>query len=77
MVNACKNVLGTNNNFKDLREGFSTRGGTNLIKAYYWTSTENTDDRFAFRFDFTTDTGNNGNLDYKYLNSCVRPAFAF
>lgn len=74
MVNACKNALGTNNDYKDLRDGFETRGGTNMLKDYYRTSTENTI-RFAFRFDFST--GNNGNLDYKYLNSCVRPAFAF
>lgn len=74
MVNACKNVLGTENNYKDLRDGFSTRGGTNMLNGYYRTSTENTYS-FAFRFDFST--GNNGNLDYKYLNSCVRPAFAF
>lgn len=74
MVNACKNVLGTENNYKDLRDGFSTRGGTNMLNGYYRTSTDNTYS-FAFRFDFST--GNNGNLDYKYLNSCVRPAFAF
>ena len=74
MVNACKNVLGTNNNYTDLRDGFSARGGTNLLKDHYRTSTENTI-RFAFRFDFSS--GNNGNSDYKYLNSCVRPVFAF
>jgi len=74
MVNACKNVLGTNNNYKDLRDGFEPRGGTNLLKDYYRTSTENTVSH-AFRFDFST--GNNGNSDYKYLNSCVRSAFAF
>ena len=74
MVNACKNVLGTENNYKDLRDGFSTRGGTNMLKDYYRTSTENTN-RFAFRFDFSS--GNNGNIDWKYLNNCVRPAFAF
>lgn len=74
MVNACKNVLGTENNYKDLRDGFSTRGGTNMLKDHYRTSTENTVSR-AFRFDFSS--GNNGNIDYKYLNSWVRPAFAF
>ena len=74
MVNACKKVLGTNNNYTDLRDGFSARGGTNLLKDHYRTSTENTI-RFAFRFDFSS--GNNGNSDYKYLNSCVRPVFAF
>lgn len=40
MINACKNVLGTNNNFKDLRDGFSTRGGTNMQSDHYWSSSE-------------------------------------
>lgn len=40
MINACKNVLGTNNNFKDLRDGFSTRGGTNMQSGHYWSSSE-------------------------------------
>jgi hypothetical protein len=45
MINACKNVLGTNNNYTDLRDGFSTRGGTNLLSDYYWSSTEASADR--------------------------------
>ena len=40
MINACKNVLGTNNNFKDLRDGFTSRGGTDLQEVFYWSSTE-------------------------------------
>lgn len=40
MINACKNVLGTNNNFKDLRDGFNTRGGTNMQSGHYWSSSE-------------------------------------
>lgn len=40
MINACKNVLGTNNNFKDLRDGFNTRGGTNMQSDHYWSSSE-------------------------------------
>ncbi|MBE6252268.1 MAG: hypothetical protein E7109_01945 [Bacteroidales bacterium] len=76
MVNACKNVLGTNNNYEDLRDGFSARGGTNLLNAYYQTSTENSAS-MSFRYDFST--GNNGNIDYKDVNGggYVRPAFAF
>ena len=76
MVNACKNVLGTNNNYEDLRDGFSARGGTNLLNAYYQTSTENSASK-SFRYDFST--GNNGNIDYKDVSSggYVRPAFAF
>lgn len=76
MVNACKNVLGTNGNYTDLRDGFSARGGTNLLSAYYQTSTENTAAK-SFRYDFST--GNNGNIDYKDVSGggYVRPAFAF
>lgn len=74
MVNACKNVLGSNGNYTDLRDGFSARGGTNLMKDYYQTSTENIA-RWPFRFDFSN--GNNGNLDYKFLTGRVRSAFAF
>ncbi len=76
MVNACKNVLGTNNNYKDLRDGFSARGGTNLLNAYYQTSTENSAS-MSFRYDFSN--GSNGNIDYKDVISggYVRPAFAF
>lgn len=76
MVNACKNVLGANNNYMDLRDGFSARGGTNLLNAYYQTSTENSASQ-SFRYDFST--GNNGNIDYKDVSSggYVRPAFAF
>lgn len=39
MINACKNVLGTTNTYKDLRDGFSGVGGTNL-QFDYWSSTE-------------------------------------
>lgn len=76
MVNACKNVLGTNNNYEDLRDGFSARCGTNLLNAYYQTSTENSASK-SFRYDFNT--GYNGNIDYKDVSSggYVRPAFAF
>ena len=76
MVNACKNVLGTNNDYKDLRDGFSARGGTDLLKDFYHTSTENNASS-SFRYDFSN--GNNGNLQYKDYSSgaYVRPAFAF
>ena len=75
MVNACKNVLGTNNNYRDLRDGFSARGGTNLLSAYYQTSTEKSTSH-SFRFDFSSGSWNS---DYKDVNGggYVRPAFAF
>ena len=43
MIDACKNVLGTNNNYQDLRDGFSgISGASNLKQPYgrYWSSTE-------------------------------------
>ena len=45
MIDACKNVLGTQNNYQDLRDGFSgISGASNLqslsYSAYYWSSTE-------------------------------------
>ena len=40
MIDACKNVLGTQNNYQDLRDGFEGVGGTNLKSANYWSSTE-------------------------------------
>ena len=42
MINACMNVLGTNNNYQDLRDGFSgISGADNLQSGVYWSSTEN------------------------------------
>ena len=75
MINACKNVLGTINNSSDLRDGFSTRGGTNLVVGDYWTSTEKTDGGSALRYLF-------GNImwgDYYKANAelHVRAAIAF
>ena len=41
MIDACKNVLGTQNNYQDLRDGFSgISGASNLRSDYYWSSTE-------------------------------------
>lgn len=41
MIDACKNVLGTQNNYQDLRDGFSgISGASNLQSDYYWSSTE-------------------------------------
>jgi hypothetical protein len=43
MIDACKNVLGTNNNSQDLRDGFSgISGASNLQSDKYWSSTEYT-----------------------------------
>ncbi len=43
MIDACKNVLGTKNNYEDLRDGFSSVGGYNLQSDFYYSSSENTD----------------------------------
>ena len=45
MIDACKNVLGTQNNYQDLRDGFSGISGasnlqSDLYSAFYWSSTE-------------------------------------
>ena len=41
MIDACKNVLGTNNSYKDLRDGFSgIAGANNMQSGDYWSSTE-------------------------------------
>jgi hypothetical protein len=75
MIDACKNVLGTNNNYTDLRDGFSTRGGTNLQSRDYWSSTEREID-LAHDIDF-----NDGKwyaIDKKLSGKCyVRACLAF
>ena len=66
-------MLGTNNNQKDLRGGFSGVGGTNLKNNRYWSSTENDADK-AWRYDFGS--GNWG-VGAKNINYAVRSAIAF
>ena len=52
MIDACMNVLGTNNNYQDLRDGFSgISGASNLESATYWSSTESgSDDAWDYSF---------------------------
>ena len=74
MINACKNVLGTTNSYKDLRNGFSSVGGTNLQSlTNYWSSTEYNEAR-AWYYDF-----NSGLWGYtlKINTFLVRSAIAF
>ena len=40
MIDACKNVLGNKNNYEDLRDGFSSVGGSNLQSDFYYSSSE-------------------------------------
>ncbi len=53
MISACKNVLGTNNNYKDLRDCFSSVGGTNMELDKYWSSTSANDSQARFH-NFST-----------------------
>ncbi len=75
MINACKNVLGTNNNYTDLRDGFTNAGGTNLQSRNYWSSTERSD-QYAWYYAFND---NDGNWSYasKEAWKFVRSAVAF
>ena len=59
MIDACKNVLGTENNYLDLRDGFSRVGGYNLQSYYYWSSTESEyedESSLAWLYDFGNDS---------------------
>ena len=76
MINACKNVLGTNNDYRDLRDGFNgITGASNLQLAYYWSSTEVNSDN-AWDINFVN--GNWDNIDGKdYGSPWVRACLAF
>ena len=74
MINACKNVLGTKNDFRDLRDGFNgISGASNLQSAYYWSSTKSNSDE-AWYCNFL-----NGNWEKDYTDYyCrVRACLAF
>ena len=76
MVNACKNKLGTNNSYKDLRDGFNGVGGTNLQSTDYWTSTQLSDQK-AWCIMFDDEHGGYWFSTYKDKNYYVRSALAF
>ena len=67
MINACKNVLGTNNNFTDLRDGF------NLQSGYYWSSSESLSN-IAWEYNFYDGSWKLGSKDN---GNYVRSALAF
>lgn len=74
MIDACMNVLGTNNNYQDLRDGFSgISGASNLQSGIYWTCTED-GPSFARFYDFLYDSWGYGNKDNLYH---VRACLAF
>ena len=74
MINACKNVLGTKNDYRDLRDGFNgISGASNLQSAYYWSSTEvNSDNAWECNF-----LNGNWDSDYKDYYCRVRACLAF
>ena len=74
MINACKNVLGTKNDYRDLRDGFNgISGASNLQSAYYWSSTEvNSDNAWDCNF-----LNGNWDSDYKDYYCRVRACLAF
>ncbi len=74
MIDACKNVLGNNNSYEDLRDAFNSRGGTNLQSDSYWLSTER-GSNFAWVYKF--DTGEGATALKDNYNDAIRPAIAF
>jgi hypothetical protein len=76
MIDACKNVLGTNNDSQDLRDGFISVHGSNLESQDYWSSTEYDYSNEAWMFNF----GYNSWYDYPKDESAyplVRACLAF
>lgn len=72
MIDACMNVLGTNNNYQDLRDGFESVGGTNMQSDRYWSSTE--DGIGAWDYNFYIGSWSYLNKDNYYQ---VRACLAF
>ena len=77
MIDACKNVLGTKNNYQDLRDGFSGIAGASNLRsafpAYYWSSTEYDS---SDAWDYAFDEGNWFHSD-KSFEDYVRACLAF
>jgi hypothetical protein len=76
MIDACKNVLGTKNNYQDLRDGFDgITGASNLQSVDYWSSTEYYGPFSAWDYNFGL--GYWGSVDKDYVGFQVRACFAF
>ena len=56
MIDACKNVLGTQNNYQDLRDGFSGISGASNLQSdmygIYWSSTEDDSGKWYYYFGY-------------------------
>ena len=76
MIDACKNVLGTNNNYLDLRGGFNgISGASNLQSADYWSSTEyDSDSSHAWYCSFSNGTRSHAGKNFNFR---VRACLAF
>ena len=76
MIDACKNVLGTQNDYQDLKGGFSgISGASNLQSADYWSSTEyDSDSSHAWYCSFSNGTRSHAG---KSFNFRVRACLAF
>ena len=75
MIDACKNVLGTENNYMDLRDGFSgISGASNLQSDFYWSSTEGGS---ANAWDYDFYVGSWSNEKKGMLGIRVRACLAF
>ena len=73
MIDACKNVLGTKNDYQDLKGGFSgITGASNLQSGVYWSSTEfGSDNAWYFHFrDGNWGQGYKGNGNMR-VRSCL------
>ena len=72
MIDACKNVLGIQNNYQDLRDGFSgISGASNLRSDYYWSSTEYGSSR-AWLFNSVIGYwGDDGKDHVNHVRSCL------
>lgn len=77
MIDACKNVLGTQNNYQDLRAGFSgISGASNLQSDDYWSSTEHEDyPTYAWGYNFVYGYWNDVSKSYGAVR--VRACLAF
>lgn len=75
MIDACKNVLGTQNNYLDLRNGFSgISGASNLQSSDYWSRSEYDSDR-AWYYSFAHGSWHSVDMSLSAIR--VRACLAF
>ena len=72
-------MMGTSGagSYTDLRDGFESVGGSNMLKGFYWSSTEKDNDN-AWDYNFGNFGGGDWYISYKNLNNYnVRACLAF